>query len=137
MTTEGTMRNVLWLTLAAVVVLGGAVVIVPRLASPLKAEAIVAAMVICVGAGWLAMLPPLLVAGKQAEYLMGAGLAMILIRLFVTLGLGFAYLRWADPEYAAFVTAMVVCYLTLLVAETGVTALMARRLWNPPMRSVH
>jgi hypothetical protein len=130
------MRNAVWLTLVSMLIVAAAVLVVPSVASPLRAEAIVAAVVICVTAGWLAMLPPVLVFERRPDYLLGAGMAMILIRLFVTLVVGWAYLRWTEPDYWTYVTAMVVCYFTLLAVETGATMYMARRLWKLPVQRV-
>lgn len=125
------MRGLVWLTLAALVILAAAVVLTPSLVAAEQGEAAVAAAAICIVAGWLAMVPPVLAVSAFPDYVAQAGAASIGLRLLLTLTLGMAYLSWGDPPRSAFMTALVVWYLALLVVETGATVFLARRLWSP------
>lgn len=107
----------------------------PQFTDAATAKAIVAAASICTGAGVLAMMPPLFAVGWQPDYLVQAGLAMMAIRLFLTLAVGWVYLRMASPPENAFYLAMVVCYLVGLGVETALTVSLVRRTWRPPQSS--
>lgn len=99
----------------------------PRVFDREVARAVVAAGVICTAAGLVAVAPPAWLVPRHPEYSMAAGMAAMGIRLFLTLAGGWAYLKFSAPPRAAFMNAMVACYLVLLAAETAVTMSLVRR----------
>ena len=125
-------RTLLGFSLAAAAVLGAVILIAPRLAEPAAASAVIAAASICLAVGVVAMVPPALVTPRYPDYLMQAAMGAMIIRLFVTLAVGALYLRMYDPPRAAFMNAMVVCYLALLASETVITLRMVKEHWRPP-----
>ena len=125
------MRAFLWFSL-----IGAALLAVVGLSAPLfleasSASAATVAAAICLVAAILALLPPALVVKHCQDYMVQAGLGAMLIRLFLTLGAGAAYLHLFTPPKWPFMTAMVVCYLVMLVAETAVTVYLVNRYWRP------
>jgi hypothetical protein len=127
-------RTLLWFSLFGVIGLVVVIVAAPRLFEPPGASAVIAAAVICVVAGLIAMVPPALVAPRWGDYLMHAGLAAMLIRLFLTLGAGAVYYKVYAPPSSTFMGAIVVFYLVLLAYETGVTIRLVKQHWRPPPR---
>ena len=123
-------RSLIWLTLATLVLLAAVVLLLPKVVAARNAEAMVAAAAICIGAGWLAMVPPVVAVASFPEYVAQAGVVSIGVRLLLTLSIGMGYLSWASPPRHAFMTALAVWYLALLAVETGVTAYLARRMWS-------
>ena len=126
------MRTLLWFALLALLGLVAAALVAPRVAGPDSASAVVAAAVICVATGLIALLPAAIVAPRYPDYLMQAGLAAMLIRLSLTLGVGAAYLRWYAPPRAVFMSAMVVAYLVLLAFETWAIVRLVKQYWRAP-----
>ncbi len=126
------MRTLVWFSLGGLLALGAVVVAAPRMASPEQASAMIAAAAICLSAGLIAMIPPAVVAARWTDYIIQAGMAAMVVRLFLTLGLGLLYLKWYAPPMSTFLTAMVICYLLLLAVETGVTISLVKRHWHPP-----
>ncbi len=126
------MRTLLWFSLVGFLALGAVVLAAPRMADAERASAMIAAASICLLAGLIAMVPPAVVAPRWPDYIMQAGMGAMVIRLFLTLGVGMLYLKWYTPPTSTFMTAMVVCYLLLLAVETGVTLRLVKRYWHPP-----
>ncbi len=126
------MRTLLWFSLIGLVALGAVFVAAPRMADAERASAMIAAASICLSAGLIAMVPAAVVAPRWPDYIMQAGMGAMVIRLFLTLGVGMLYLKWYTPPTSTFMTAMVVCYLLLLAVETGVTLRLVKRYWHPP-----
>lgn len=121
------MRAPVWLALSVSVFAAAVVTIAPLLVGAARVEVIVVSGLICVGAGGVAMTPLAFVYSAYPDYRLHAGMAMVALRLLVTLGAGMIYQRWAEPPQQAYMTAMVVWYLALLVMETGLTVYLTRR----------
>ncbi len=122
-------------TLALFGLLAAVVVTVVMLAAPWMGEAatasaFVAAALICASTGLIALMPAALVAPRYPTYLMEAGLAAILLRLFLTLGVGAAYWRWWQPPNWPFLNSMVVFYLLFLAGDTIMIIRLANRYWR-------
>ena len=126
------MRTLCWFSLGGLLALGTMVVVAPRMAGPEQASAMIAATAICLSAGLIALIPPAVVVPRWTEYAIQAGMAAMVVRLFLTLGLGLLYQKWYAPPMSTFLTTMVICYLLLLVVETGVTISLVKRHWQPP-----
>ena len=126
------MRTLLWVILVSGIALGGIIFAAPRLVEPPAASAIVAAACICLAAGLVALIPLMLVAPRWPDYLMQAGMGAMVIRLFLTLGVGAVYLRAYAPLKTTFMMAVVVFYLILVVAETGIAVRLVKLHWRPP-----
>ena len=102
----------------------------PRMTDAETASAWIAAAVICATTGIVALAPAGWLAPRHPTYLLEAGLAAIVLRLFGTLAAGFVYLRGAAPPKWAFLNALVVFYLVSLAADTLVTVRLAGRYWR-------
>jgi hypothetical protein len=126
-------------TLALFVPLAAVVVTVvmlaaPRMVEPATASAFVAAVLICAATGLVALIPAALVAPRHPTYLMEAGMAAILLRLFLTIGAAAAYWQWWLPQKWPFLNAMVVFYLLFLAGDTFIIIRLARRYWRTPAK---
>lgn len=131
----GTVRGFVWLSLAAAVLLAAVVGITPRLVGAnviagAHAEAVVAAAVICITAGWVALTPLVLSMSLFRDYVLQAATASVALRLLVTMAAGAGYLTWASPPKSPFMTAIVGWYLALLVLETAMVVLLTRKQWG-------
>ncbi|NOT02603.1 MAG: hypothetical protein HOP29_18510 [Phycisphaerales bacterium] len=125
------MRALMWIILvgaAALIVVGAAA---RRFMEPAGASSVKAAVTICVVVAVAAMAPMALAARRRPAFLLPACAAAILIRLFATLGVGLWYANGFAADKPAFTTAMVVSYLVLLAAETGVACHFVLRYWRP------
>lgn len=125
------MRAMAWSILAGVAALGVAREAARRFMEPAGASSVTAAVTICMIVAAAAMLPMALAAGRRPAYLLPACAATMLIRLFATLGIGLWYGRRFALDESAFTFAMVVSYLVLLAAETGMACHFVRRYWRP------
>lgn len=124
-------RTLIWFSLGGLVALWGVFAFTPRFAEPQMASAIVAAATICVVIGFVAMIPPALVAPRWPDYMVQAGMGAMVIRMLLTLGVGAIYLKVYAPLEQTFMTAMVICYLLLLAVETCVTMRLVKLHWQP------
>lgn len=99
------------------------------------AEAIALGAGVCVLAAWCALWPPVLAARFAPDHLGNAGLAAMVTRLFVTLGLALWLARSMGAARPAFMNTLVVSYLVLLAAETGLIIRLVRMSWRPPNKT--
>jgi len=103
-----------------------------RTVAPENAAAISAAAAIAVGAAIVALGPPAVVARRFPDQLGMAGMGAMLVRLFLTLFVGWWYLRSRQPPKQVFLNALVVSYLVCLTAETLVVVRLVQKHWRPP-----
>ena len=122
-----TIRGIVWLTLATTAVLALIVSQVPRFVSLDNAEAVIVSAVICVAAGWVALIPPVVAFAAYQQYVAQAGVASIGLRLLLTLVVGMVALKWSRLPQEPFLNAMTYWYLILLVVETVLIAVLAQR----------
>lgn len=126
------MRTLLFFGLgsaAAVVLLAW---LLPRYVDVRTSATIVSAAVICCGAGFVALTPVALVVRHYPSWRMQAAMGMLTLRMILTLGAGFAFLKMAGPPQQLFLKSLVVCYLVLLVVETAITLRLAGGSNVPP-----
>ena len=126
------MRTILWFAMAAVLGLTIVRLVAPCFFAPVEATAIFVAAGICLAAALLGLVPIALIAPRHPDWMIQAGLAAMVIRLFSTLGAGAAYLRFWSPPKWTFLMAGVVFYLVLLAAETGIIVRLVQRHWRAP-----
>lgn len=126
------MRFFLWFTLIGMAMLAIVGLSAPGFLEATSASAVTVAAAICLVAAVIALLPLALVAPRFPDYLVQAGMGAMLIRLFLSLGGGALYLYVFAPPKGLFMTAMVIFYLVMLVAETAVTLRLVHRYWRPP-----
>lgn len=126
------MWNWLLCSLVGLAAVWAATAVARRAVEPERAAAISAAAAIAVGAAIVALGPPALVARRFPDQLGMAGMGAMLVRLFLTLFVGWWYLRARQPPKQVFLNALVVSYLVCLTAETLVVVRLVQKHWRPP-----
>lgn len=126
------MRSWLLFAIGGVIAVWATNKIAHQNASAAEAAAITAAATIAVAAAVLALGPPALVARYFPEQVGLAGLGAMLVRLFLTLMVGWSYLKVRQPPKQVFMNALVVSYLVCLAAETTVIVRLVQKHWRPP-----
>lgn len=90
------------------------------------AAAVRASAAICSAAALLAMAPVVIASRYGLDYLIPAAMASMLLRLGLTLGIGWYYLEQFHPSGNAFRWALCGGYLVVLFLEVSATAWMAQ-----------
>lgn len=106
--------------------------VLPRMTDRATGATILAAAVISCGAGFVALTPVAIVVRHHPAWRMQAAMAALTLRMLLTLGAGFAFLKVAGPPQQLFLKSLVVCYLVLLVVETAITLRLAGGTGGPP-----
>ncbi len=124
------MRTLIILIALAGLAILGIVSTAPQLFGPENGRAVIVAAVVCLGAAIPAVAIPLLLIPANPSWLVEAGMGSMVARMLLTGAAGWLAYRVFDPPQGAYLNAMSVCYLTLLVIETGITWKTASRHWH-------